>query len=353
MKNTVCTALMLLMSVCMYAQELYGEYEKKVYVSSQGDSLKYRLLRPEAEKAGKKYPLVLFLHGAGERGDDNQKQLVHGGQMWLNPVNREEYPAFVLAPQCPKEDYWAYVGRPKSFVPGEMPEVQEPTRIFRTLKELLDTYLAMPQVDKDRIYVMGLSMGGMGTFDLAIRYPEVFAAAVPICGIVNPARLSAAKDVKFRIYHGDADNIVPVEGSRQAYKALKAAGADVDIAVITLIGVTNIFNTITSNMELRQKEFAMLKSIGMTKKEFNRMINLETLFYGTKSLLYGIILGLLGTLAMYKAFSVKIDAGMYIPIKPIIISVIFVFILIFIIMRYSISKINKQNTIETIRKDNI
>ena len=141
MKNTVCTALMLLMSVCMYAQELYGEYEKKVYVSSQGDSLKYRLLRPEAEKAGKKYPLVLFLHGAGERGDDNQKQLVHGGQMWLNPVNREEYPAFVLAPQCPKEDYWAYVGRPKSFVPGEMPEVQEPTRIFRTLKELLDTYL--------------------------------------------------------------------------------------------------------------------------------------------------------------------------------------------------------------------
>lgn len=125
------------------------------------------------------------------------------------------------------------------------------------------------------------------------------------------------------------------------------------IAVITLISVTNIFNTITSNMELRQKEFAMLKSIGMTKKEFNRMINLETLFYGTKSLLYGIILGLLGTLAMYKAFSVKIDAGMYIPIKPIIISVIFVFILIFIIMRYSISKINKQNTIETIRKENI
>lgn len=125
------------------------------------------------------------------------------------------------------------------------------------------------------------------------------------------------------------------------------------IAVITLIGVTNIFNTITTNMELRQKEFAMLKSIGMTKKEFNRMINLETLFYGTKSLLYGIILGLLGTLAMYKAFSVKIDAGMYIPIKPIIISVIFVFILIFIIMRYSISKINKQNTIETIRKENI
>lgn len=125
------------------------------------------------------------------------------------------------------------------------------------------------------------------------------------------------------------------------------------IAVITLIGVTNIFNTITSNMELRQKEFAMLKSIGMTKREFNRMINLETLFYGTKSWIYGTILGLLGTVALYKAFAVKIDRGMYIPIIPIIISAVFVFILVFIIMKYSIAKINKQNTIETIRKDNI
>ena len=102
------------------------------------------------------------------------------------------------------------------------------------------------------------------------------------------------------------------------------------IAVITLIGVTNIFNTITSNMELRQKEFAMLKSIGMTKKEFNRMINLETLFYGTKSLLYGIILGLLGTLAMYKAFSVKVEKGIYIPTNAILISAVFVFIFIFL-----------------------
>lgn len=125
------------------------------------------------------------------------------------------------------------------------------------------------------------------------------------------------------------------------------------IAVITLIGITNIFNTITSNMELRQKEFAMLKSIGMTKKEFNKMINLETIFYGVKSWVYGTILGLLGTFAMYKAFSVKIEQGIYIPINAIIISAIFVFIFVFIIMRYSISKINKQNTIETIRNENI
>ena len=125
------------------------------------------------------------------------------------------------------------------------------------------------------------------------------------------------------------------------------------ITVITLIGVTNIFNTITSNMELRQKEFAMLKSIGMTKREFNNMINLETIFYSTKALIYGIIFGLIGTFAMYKATAIKLDSGVYIPIVPIIISIVFVFILVFIIMRYSISKINKQNIIETIRKENI
>lgn len=125
------------------------------------------------------------------------------------------------------------------------------------------------------------------------------------------------------------------------------------IAVITLIGVTNIFNTITSNMELRQKEFAMLKSVGMTKKEFNRMINLETIFYSTKALIYGILMGILGTFAMYKAFNVKLGSDMYIPLNAIGISIVFVFILVFVIMRYSINKINKQNTIETIRKDNI
>lgn len=125
------------------------------------------------------------------------------------------------------------------------------------------------------------------------------------------------------------------------------------ITVITLIGTTNIFNTITSNMELRQKEFAMLKSVGMTKKEFNRMINLETLFYSTKALIYGTILGIIGSYAVHKSFSKMYETVYVIPYKAIIICIIFVFIIVYIIMRYSINKINKQNTIETIRKDNI
>lgn len=219
---------LLLLFYCVVTISAQETYQKKVFVSVQGDSLNYRLLRPEVEKPGKKYPLVLFLHGAGERGKDNEKQLTHGGQMFLNPVNREEHPAFVLMPQCPEDKYWGFASRPASLVPSEMPVGQEMCPIFITLKELLDTYLAMPEVDKDRVYIIGLSMGGMGTYDLAVRFPEIFAAAIPICGSVNPARLAAAKDVKFRIFHGDADDIVTVEGSREAYRALKAAGADVE-----------------------------------------------------------------------------------------------------------------------------
>ena len=128
------------------------------------------------------------------------------------------------------------------------------------------------------------------------------------------------------------------------------------ITVITLIGVTNIFNTITTNMNLRSKEFAMLKSIGMTKKEFNKMINLESIFYGVKSLIIGIVLGTGISYWIYKISAgsdVTSKLKFIFPTKPIIISIIFIAIIVGIIMRYSLNKINKQNIIETIRNDNI
>ena len=125
------------------------------------------------------------------------------------------------------------------------------------------------------------------------------------------------------------------------------------IGIITLIGVTNIFNTLTSNIDLRQREFAMLKSIGMTKKEFNKMINLETLFYSLKALIFGIVFGLISSLAIYKAFAQSLDYGFKIPMQAILISILFVFVIVFIIMKFAIGKINKQNIIDTIRKENI
>ena len=125
------------------------------------------------------------------------------------------------------------------------------------------------------------------------------------------------------------------------------------ITVITLISVTNIFNTITTSMELRKPEFAMLKSVGMTSKEFNRMIRLESIFVCIKSLIFGIPIGLSISYVIYLLLSQNEDLKFEIPFNGIIISSIFVLLLISILMKYSISKINKQNTIETIRNENI
>lgn len=125
------------------------------------------------------------------------------------------------------------------------------------------------------------------------------------------------------------------------------------IIVISLIGITNIFNTITTNMELRKQEFAMLKSVGMTTKEFNRMILLESLFMGIKSLFFGVPIGIALSYIIYHFLSEESGIPYKLPIEAILIAIAVVFILISLIMKYSMSKINKQNTIETIRNENI
>lgn len=214
----------LLVCGCMAASG--QEFERKVFKAEDGTELNYRLLTPEAGAKGEKFPLILFLHGAGERGSDNEKQLIWGSGMFLNPVNIEKYPAFVLFPQCPEDGFWAYNLRPRSFL--ELQEEEQMPQIFKAVKELVDLYADNPMVDKSRIYIMGLSMGAMGTFDMVARFPETFAAAIPICGHVQPERLKNIKGVNFRIFHGDADTTVPVECSRNAYKALKEAGVNVE-----------------------------------------------------------------------------------------------------------------------------
>lgn len=208
--------------VSAYAQK---GYESKIFVSSDGQTLNYRELTPLTVETDKKYPLVIFLHGAGERGNDNEKQLVHGGQMFLNPYNRDNYPAYVLFPQCPETSFWAFPAFGK--YAKQNPEGNI-TPVLNAVKELIDEYIATPAIDPARVYIIGLSMGGMGTFDMVSRFPEKFAAAVPICGAASPGKISAAKDVRFRIYHGDADPVVPVECSRAAYRELRDAGADVE-----------------------------------------------------------------------------------------------------------------------------
>ena len=125
------------------------------------------------------------------------------------------------------------------------------------------------------------------------------------------------------------------------------------IAVISIIGITNVFNTITTNMALRNKEFAVLKSIGMTDKEFKKMIYYESLLYGTKSLLIGLPIGGILSYWIYKVMSDVYSAPYNFPIVAALISIVFVFGIIFITMRYSAKKTENLNIIETIRKDNI
>ena len=207
-------------------------FQKKVYRStSSGQELKYRILYPENYDAAKKYPVLLFLHGAGELGSDNEKQLVHGSALFLDPTNREKYPAIVLFPQCPEGKSWASLdirmgesGR-KMYIRNNG---KEPGEMAVLLNELLQEIASNTNVDTKRFYIMGLSMGGFGTLDMLYLYPETFAAAVPICGghLTDLAFVYANK-VPIWLFHGAKDLVVPVDFSRDLYAKLKELGADV------------------------------------------------------------------------------------------------------------------------------
>ena len=167
----------------------------------------------------------------------------------------------------------------------------------------------------------------------------------------NPDRLQDDIDILLKGYTYDVYNIAENVRMMENLYILIGIFLYGFIIVITLIGITNVFNTITTNMELRKPEFAMLKSIGMTSKEFNRMIRLETVFMGVKSLLFSIPIGIGLSYLIYN--SLESNVKFELPLNAIIISIVVVFLLITCIMKYSMGKINKQNTIETIRNENI
>lgn len=209
------------------------EYAREEFVSSENVKLPYRIMAPEDIKENTKYPLVVFLHGAGERGDDNEKQLLHGGSVFSNPVNAEKYPAFVVFPQC-KEKFWTENINERMFMPGA--PTPNLSKTEASVMELVNNIIANNPIDTQRIYIVGISMGGVAAYDLACRYPQKFAAAVPICGAVNPERLPEATEVSFMIFQGEDDEQVPSICGRQAYKALNSAGANVEYVEFSGIG---------------------------------------------------------------------------------------------------------------------
>ena len=193
-----------------------GKQQKHTYVhkADKGDSartLGYHLYLPadygKAEAKDKKWPVMLFLHGAGERGDgkadlDNVKK--HGPPMLVEKKPNSPATQFiVISPQCPKNQRWD----------------------VEALKGLLDEVVANHRADRDRIYLTGLSMGGFGSWSMSAQYPDLFAAVAPVCGGGNTASADKIKHLPIWVFHGDKDTAVPLQKSQEMVDALKAAGA--------------------------------------------------------------------------------------------------------------------------------
>lgn len=195
-------------------------FEAREYNDAAGHALPYRLLSPKELEPGERYPLVLFFHGAGECGTDNQKQLVHGMNDFASDEIMTRFPCFVVAPQCPDGQQW--VDTPWTADSHTMPE--KPTESLRQSLELVESLLEELPVDSRRIYLTGLSMGGFGVWDALQRHPDRFAAAVPICGGGDVALAAKIKHVPIWAFHGDGDTAVKPHRSRAMIEALRNAG---------------------------------------------------------------------------------------------------------------------------------
>ncbi|MCB0643374.1 MAG: prolyl oligopeptidase family serine peptidase [Phaeodactylibacter sp.] len=206
----------------------FTQFEKRVFTNAAGDSLPYRILYPADYDSGKNYPLVLFLHGAGERGTDNEMQLKHGVYTFLQAEHRANFPCIVIAPQCPKEDYWANVDVNRSTQPFQLNfNYQQPLRTPLALAlELVRQTIKKEAVDKKRVYITGLSMGGMGTLEAVNKHPKLFAAAAVVCGAgqVEAFEKKQAK-LPMWLFHGADDLVVSVEHSRAMVDRLQEFGA--------------------------------------------------------------------------------------------------------------------------------
>jgi predicted peptidase len=205
-------------------------FERQLFLQGS-DTLPCRILSPLHFSAGKKYPLIVFLHGSGERGNDNEAQLKWGDSLFLDSANREKFPAIVVFPQCPTDSSWSVRVKNKpadSSGTYQFPMNIPPTRPLQMVMNFIDTLVNSGIVDPRRIYIGGLSMGGFGTFEILWRRPGLFAAAFPICGGGNPAGAKLyGKHFPIWVFHGTDDDVVPVANSRNMVNALKGAGAKV------------------------------------------------------------------------------------------------------------------------------
>jgi predicted peptidase len=174
--------------------------------------------------------LILVLHGAGERGADNEKQLTHGSTLFLQETNRKNFPGIVVFPQCPESEFWSSVAIDRSTKPVTFvfDYSVPPTASLTNVTGLITKLIKEEGVDASKVYITGLSMGGMGTFEMVYRNPNLFAAAMPICGGGDTGRYDQRiLKTSFWIFHGGQDPVVDVKWSREMVDKLKQLKGDV------------------------------------------------------------------------------------------------------------------------------
>ncbi|MFT3705939.1 MAG: phospholipase [Agriterribacter sp.] len=227
LKKIITILTLLICSYITKAQD-FSAYKKAFFIRGI-DTLRYRILYPEVYDSKKSYPLVVYLHGAGFRGNDNESQLSRAGLFFLNNSLRKKFPAFVVFPQCPADSMWNQIPGPPYdttvAVNHEMNTLSltTPERLVKLLMDSLTTYKI---ADPKRIYLGGTSLGAFGTYDLVIHYPDYLAAAFPICGQANVALYpKKAANLPVWIFHGAIDDIINPWPDRALIKALQQSGA--------------------------------------------------------------------------------------------------------------------------------
>jgi predicted peptidase len=183
------------------------------YQAQKFGNMPYRILTPRNYDPAKKYPVLIFLHGIGERGTDNEQQLGWHSDLFKQDSIREKYQAFIVLPQCPTTYYWF------------------DKQITENLKGLVGAIAEEYTIDSDRIYITGFSMGAYGTFAMVSQNPDMFAAAIAISGDGDAHRASVMAKTKWRIFAGKKDEVVPSDKSEKMAAALKKSGASVSFTL--------------------------------------------------------------------------------------------------------------------------
>lgn len=190
-------------------------FEARVHRDASGATLNYRLFKPAGWSNSTHLPLVLFLHGAAGLGDDNQRQFNGGNEVpplaLTSDAAQARFPCFVLAPQCPRGETWSS-------------RASEAPRMIRLTLAALESLRTEFRLDTNRLYLVGVSMGGNGAWDLARRFPQMFAAVVPICGSGDPGTAGRLTRLPIWCFHGAADPLIPVDNARRMIAALRKAG---------------------------------------------------------------------------------------------------------------------------------